>query len=41
MLSMIMEITDLSTVPIDDAVFQVPKDYQSGSFADLMKKINK
>ena len=36
-----MELRDLSTSPIDDAVFQVPKDYQQVPLADLVKKQNK
>lgn len=40
-MTMVMEITDLSTEPIDEAVFQVPKDYKAAPFGDLMKKVGK
>jgi hypothetical protein len=41
LMTMTMEITDLSTAPVDDAVFQVPMDYKPAPFADLVKKIGK
>jgi len=41
LMTMTMEITDLSTAPVDDAIFQVPKDYKAAPFADLVKKVGK
>jgi hypothetical protein len=40
LMTMTMELTNFSTEPIDNAVFQVPKNYKPAPFADLVKKLN-
>lgn len=41
LMTITMELSELSTVTVDDAVFQVPKDYKPVPFSDLAKKLTK